>query len=162
MGSPILSVGLRGDGVNRCERIAAGVFLAIGVGAAHLALQMGFGSAHVPGPGFLPFWLAVLLTLTAGLYYLARLGPDAAVRPLWEGGTWRRPGLSAIVMLLFTLGMGWLGFFTATFLLYLAWLILIERERWLTVGVVSVLGTLGAYILFAVLLKVPLPRGLLF
>ena len=65
-------------------------------------------------------------------------------------------------MLGFTLLMGWIGFFTATFLLYLAWLVLIERARWLTVGAVSVLGTLGAYLLFVVLLKVPLPKGLLF
>jgi hypothetical protein len=65
-------------------------------------------------------------------------------------------------MLLFTLSMGWLGFFASTFLLFLAWLIVIERERWVTVGTVSVLGTLGAYLLFSVLLKVPLPKGLLF
>jgi hypothetical protein len=65
-------------------------------------------------------------------------------------------------MLGFTLLMGGIGFFAATFLLYLGWLILIERARWLTVGAVSVLGTLGAYVLFAVLLRVPLPKGLLF
>jgi hypothetical protein len=65
-------------------------------------------------------------------------------------------------MLAFTLLMGWLGFFSATFLLFVAWLIVVEKEKWLTVGTVSLLGTLGAYILFAMLLKVPLPKGLLF
>ena len=148
--------------MKRFERVAAGVLFAIGSGAAYLAIEMGYGSARFPGPGFLPFWIASLLALTAGLYFLARIGPDVVPHRLWEPDTWRRPSLSAIIMLLFTLLMGWLGFFASTFLLFLAWLIVVERERWLIIGAVSALGTLGAYILFAVLLKVPLPKGLLF
>jgi hypothetical protein len=148
--------------MKRFERVAAVVLFAIGAGAAHLALQMGYGSARFPGPGYLPFWLAALLALTAGLYFVSCLGSDDATRPLWERRAWLRPALSASIMLLFTLSMGWLGFFASTFLLFLAWLIVIERERWVTVGTVSVLGTLGAYLLFSVLLKVPLPKGLLF
>jgi putative tricarboxylic transport membrane protein len=148
--------------MKRFERIAASVLLVLGAGAAYLAIEMGFGSVRFPGPGFLPFWLAVSLAATATVYLVLCLGPDAAARPLWEPGTWRGPALSAVVMLGFTLLMGVIGFFAATFLLYLGWLILIERARWLTVGMVSVLGTLGAYVLFAVLLKVPLPKGLLF
>jgi len=148
--------------MKRFERIAAGALFVVGSGAAYLAVEMGYGSARFPGPGFLPFWIASLLALTAGLYFLARLGPDTAPRRLWERDAWRRPGLSAVIMLLFTLLMGWLGFFASTFLLFLAWLIAVERERWLTIGAVSALGTLGAYILFAVLLKVPLPKGFLF
>jgi putative tricarboxylic transport membrane protein len=148
--------------MKRFERIAAGALFVVGSGAAYLAVEMGYGSARFPGPGFLPFWIASLLALTAGLYFLARLGPDTVPRRLWERDAWRRPGLSAVIMLLFTLLMGWLGFFASTFLLFLAWLIAVERERWLTIGAVSALGTLGAYILFAVLLKVPLPKGFLF
>jgi hypothetical protein len=55
-----------------------------------------------------------------------------------------------------------MGFFSATFLLFLAWLILIEREKWLTVGLVSVLGTLSLFLVFTVFLKVPLPKGAIF
>jgi putative tricarboxylic transport membrane protein len=148
--------------MKRFERIAAGVLFAIGGGAAHLALQMGYGSARFPGPGYLPFWLATLLAVTSGLYFLSRLGSEAETRPLWGRKAWLRPTLSAVIMLLFALLMGWLGFFASTFLLFLAWLIVVERERWPVVGVVSVLGTLGAYLLFGVLLRVPLPKGMLF
>ena len=148
--------------MKRLERIAAGVIFLIGAGAAYAAIEMGYGSARFPGPGFLPFWIAALLTLTAGLYLAANRGRDANPRRLWEPTAWRRPCLSALVMLAFTLLMGWLGFFSATFLLFVAWLIVVEKEKWLTVGTVSLLGTLGAYILFAMLLKVPLPKGFLF
>ena len=148
--------------MKRFERSAAVALLTFGAGAAYMAVEMGYGSVRFPGPGFLPFWLAASLAVTAAIYLAANLGPESAARPLWDPGTWRRPALSAVVMLGFTLLMGWIGFFTATFLLYLAWLVLIERARWLMVGAVSVLGTLGAYILFAVLLQVPLPKGLFF
>jgi putative tricarboxylic transport membrane protein len=148
--------------MKRYERIAAGLHLALGAGAAWMAVEMGYGSVRFPGPGFLPFWLAILLALTAGIYLLARLGPDAARQPLWERGVWRGPTLAAVIMLLFTLLMGWLGFFASTFLLFLAWLILIERERWWVIAATAVLGTTCAYVLFSVLLKVPLPQGLFF
>lgn len=148
--------------MKRFERIAAGVIFVIGAGAAYAAVEMGYGSARFPGPGFLPFWIAALLTLTAGVYLAANLGCDANPQRLWEPSAWRRPCLSALVMLAFTFLMGWLGFFAATFLLFVAWLIVVESATWRTVGAVSVLGTLGAYVLFAVLLKVPLPKGLLF
>jgi putative tricarboxylic transport membrane protein len=144
------------------ERIAAGLHLAIGAAAAWMAIEMGYGSAHSPGPGFLPFWIAILLALTAGIYLLECLGPDAVPQPLWERGVWRGPALAAVIMLLFTLLMGWLGFFASTCLLFLAWLVLVERERWWVVAATAVLGTACAYVLFSVLLRVPLPQGLLF
>jgi hypothetical protein len=148
--------------MKRFERIAAGAIFAIGAGAAYAAIEMGYGLARFPGSGFLPFWIAALLALTAGLYLVANRGRDANPRRLWEPAAWRRPCLSALVMLAFTLLMGWLGFFAATFLLFVAWLVVVENAKWLTVGTVSLLGTLGAYILFAMLLKVPLPKGLFF
>ena len=106
--------------MKRFERIAAGTLLVIGAGSAYLAIEMGFGSVRVPGPGFLPFWLAASLAATAAVYLVLCLGPDPAARPLWDPGTWRRPALAAVVMLGFTLLMGGIGFFAATFLLYLA------------------------------------------
>jgi hypothetical protein len=148
--------------MKRYDRIAAAVLFAIGVAAAPLALRMGYGSARFPGPGYLPFWLATLLGLASAFYFVSSLGRDTVTRPLWGQKTWLRPALSAVIMLLFTSLMGWLGFFASTFLLFLAWLIVIERERWRIVGTVSVVGTLAAYLLFAILLKVPLPRGFLF
>jgi hypothetical protein len=58
--------------------------------------------------------------------------------------------------------MGELGFFSSTFLLFLAWMIIIEREKWKTIGLVSLVGTFCFYLVFAFFLKVPLPKGILF
>jgi putative tricarboxylic transport membrane protein len=65
-------------------------------------------------------------------------------------------------MFVYTILMGELGFFSTSFLLFLAWLIIIEQEKWLTICLVSILGTLSFYLVFTVFLKVPLPKGFFF
>jgi putative tricarboxylic transport membrane protein len=148
--------------MKRWERIAAAVLLFAGVGGAVEAFGMGYGDLRHPGPGFFPFWLSVLLAFTSFLYFLSCRGKDLKPQPLWTPGTWVRPSIATAVMFLYSFAMGWLGFFSSTFLLFLAWLVIIEREKPLTIGLISVLGTAGLYFVFTVFLKVPLPHGLLF
>ena len=148
--------------MKKWERIAAAVLAFLGVAAAALAYDLGFGNFHHPGPGFFPFWLSAILALVSFIYFLTQLGADSLRVTLWDKRTWIRPFGAAGMMFLYSLAMGWMGFFSSTFLLFLAWLILIEREKWLTVGLVSVLGTLSFFLVFTVFLKVPLPRGIIF
>jgi putative tricarboxylic transport membrane protein len=148
--------------MRRWERITAAFLIFLGVGAAALAYRMGIGDLHHPGPGFFPFWLSTFLAALGFIYFLTRLGLDSKKGRLWEKGALVRPFLAALVMFVYTVLMGELGFFSATFLLFLAWMIIIEREKWLTIGLVSILGTLGFYLVFTVFLKVPLPKGFFF
>jgi len=148
--------------MKRWERIAAATLAFIGVAAAAIAYDLGFGDFHHPGPGFFPFWLSATLALVSFIYFFIQLGADPHPVSLWDKHSWVRPFEAAGVMFLYTLAMSWIGFFSATFLLFLVWLILIEREKWLTVGLVSVLGTLSFFLVFTVFLKVPLPRGIIF
>ena len=148
--------------MKKWERIAAAILTFIGVAAAAIAYEMGFGDFNHPGPGFFPFWLSAILALVSFVYFLTKLGADSHRVSLWDKYTWVRPSLAAVVMLLFALSMGWIGFFSSTFLLFLVWLILIERERWRTVVLVSTLGTACLYLTFTVFLRVPLPKGAIF
>jgi putative tricarboxylic transport membrane protein len=152
----------KGFSMRRWERVAAAFLIFLGLGSAVLAYRMGFGDLRQPGPGFFPFWLSTFLAVLAFIYYFTKWGLDSKPGRLWERGEWVRPSLAALAMFVYTLIMGELGFFSATFLLFLAWLIIIEREKWLTIGLVSVVGTLTLYLVFTVFLKVPLPKGLLF
>jgi putative tricarboxylic transport membrane protein len=148
--------------MHRWERFVAAFLIFFGVGAAALAYRMGFGGLHHPGPGFFPFWLSTFLAVLAFIYFLTKLHPQSPPGRLWQKGAWVRPSLAALVMFVYTFLMGDLGFFSSTFLLFLAWLIVIEREKWLTVGLVSILGTVTLYLVFTIFLKVPLPKGILF
>jgi cellulose synthase/poly-beta-1,6-N-acetylglucosamine synthase-like glycosyltransferase len=148
--------------MNLWERWTAAFLIFLGVAAAALAYRMGFGDLHHPGPGFFPFWLSIILAFLSFIYFFANRRTTASGKPLWGKGDWGRPGLAAAVMFGYTLLMGELGFFSSSFLLFLFWLILIEREKWKTIGLVSLLGTLCFYLVFSFFLKVPLPRGILF
>ena len=148
--------------MRRWEKWTAVFLISFGVGAAALAYRMGFGGLHHPGPGFFPFWLSAILAFISFIYLLTNLRPSAPATPLWGGGNWVRPSLAAGVMVVYTILMGELGFFSSTFLLFLAWMIIIEREKWKTIGLVSLVGTFCFYLVFAFFLKVPLPKGILF
>ncbi len=148
--------------MKKWERIAAAILIMLGLSAAVLAYHMGFGDLHHPGPGFFPFWLSAFLAFVSFIYFVTLPGADANRVSLWEKGSWIRPSLAAGVMFLYSLSMGWIGFFSSTFLLFLVWLTVIEREKWMTVGLVSVSGTLCLYFVFTVFLRVPLPKGIFF
>jgi len=148
--------------MKKWERAAAIFLTLIGIGAATQAREMGFGNFHHPGPGFFPFWLSFFLAIVSVIYLLTQSGKDFQPAPLWKKRTWVRPFLATVVLLIYANLLSWIGFFSATFFLFLVWLIIIEREKWLTVGLVSVLGTAGLYFIFTVFLKIPLPKGMLF
>lgn len=147
--------------MKKWDRIAAVVLILVGIGAAFGALEIGFGSFRSPGPGFLPFWLSVVLTITSAVYLMINLGPDAKVK-LWPEKTWFRPLVAILVMFAYGYFMKWFGFCTATLVLFVTWMTVVAKEKWSTVALVSILTTAIAYLLFEVFLKVPLPRGILF
>jgi hypothetical protein len=148
--------------MKKWERIAALVLTLIGAGAALEAWKMGLGDFHQPGPGFFPLWLSLILALVSFSYLLTRMGTDSKPVALWTKETWVRPTLAAGIMFAFANLLGWLGFFSSTFFLFVVWLVIIEREKWSTIGLVSVLGTLCLYFVFTLFLKIPLPKGILF
>lgn len=147
--------------MKKWDRIAAVALILLGIGAAFGALEIGFGSFRSPGPGFLPFWLSVVLTITSAVYLMINLGPDAKVK-LWPEKTWFRPLVAILVMFAYGYFMKWFGFCTATLVLFVTWMTVVAKEKWSTVALVSILTTAIAYLLFEVFLKVPLPRGILF
>lgn len=140
------------------ERIAAAFLFIIGAWSTYEAYgPIGFGSFQSPGPGFFPFWLALLLTIISGYYFIA--ASLTASQGLWGPKAWHRPMLSGAVMLAYALCFDTLGFALSTALLFFAWLRVIERESLKKSICVSLVGTFGAYALFTLLLDVGLPSG---
>lgn len=147
--------------MKKWQRRAALAFFVIAAGAAAKAVDIGFGSFDAPGAGFFPFWLAVLLAIVAVVYYAANREADAAPQPSMAAGRFRRPAVAVVIILLYTQALDFLGFATATFFLFTAWLRGVEQERWKKVGLVAAIGTVAVYVVFAVLLHLSLPHGLL-
>lgn len=146
--------------MKRWERLAAIALFLTGTGGAVGAWRIGFGSFQSPGPGFFPFWLALLLTVLCLIFFFRNLGFDSMTVPLWRKGTWNKPLRAVFVMFAYVAAISQLGFISSTALLFVAWLRIVEHSPWKSVLLLVVFGTTGLY-LFTYLLTIPLPKGLL-
>jgi putative tricarboxylic transport membrane protein len=147
--------GIRGRRVARWAAVA--MLAAVGVGAIVLSIGFGLGTGPRPGPGLWPFVAAVLM-----------LGATAVVAitdTLEDYEPWGTESVRTLIALaslvvfavLFTL----LGFTVSAILLMLLWLRMFGQMRWLQAGLLAVGGAIALFMLFDVVLGVPMPRDLL-
>ena len=116
------------------------------------------GKFRHPGPGFLPFGLAVILIVLSLALILKSRGEKSS-SPFWAGQTWVRPLLGVIIFLGYAFCLGYLGFILTTFLFLFVWMWVIERIRWATLLSISFGVTAVLYLIFEYFLEVPLPAG---
>lgn len=149
--------------MKRFEIIAAAALAGF---AGYILFESGklrIGSFRVPQTGFFPRVLGILLVLLTLIELLRALRqPESANAPgkiASEG--WFRIGAILATMLGFALVLERLGFLLATFVLMVLLLRAIEAPRWSKVFIVALATSLLSYGLFAWLLGVPLPAGIL-
>ena len=124
---------------------------------------LSFGTFRVPHTGFFPK-IVVGLLLLLSLCCLAQTLRDKTIeRPTEKIPTdgWFRIGATLATLIGFALLLEWLGFLLSTFLLMVLLLRAIEAPKWPKVIVVALVTALVSYGLFAWLLGVPLPAGVL-
>ena len=119
------------------------------------------GKASRPGPGFLPFGLAVILSALSIVLILQSWKKEESARPFWEQRAWLRPLLGAGVFFLYAYAIGILGFIPTTFFFLILWMWVIERVRWMTLLPLAVGVTGVLFLIFEFFLEVPLPTGFL-
>jgi hypothetical protein len=144
---------MRRDGSALARGFAALIALAGALAAAEAWRAMPLGTPDDPGPGLMPLVLGVL---ACGLG-LAAAAVGEAPRPAL-----RAPGralLAAAILIVWPLALPRLGFAltTAAGLLLLARVV--DEAPWPKVGLFAALTTVGAVLLFRVVLRVPLPVG---
>jgi putative tricarboxylic transport membrane protein len=132
--------------------VVAGV---IGVGGLIGSLALGLGRLTQPGPGLWPFVVSVVVTVLAvALAVVGRHGTDTEKFS-------RSSVLTAVAVLsliVFAAVLPLIGFEIPSLLLAFVWLRFLGKESWVSSVVISV-GTIAAfYVLFVLLLQIPLPR----
>jgi putative tricarboxylic transport membrane protein len=141
----------------RADALAAGGVLLLAAVAAWEAGKLPLGTASNPGPGFLPWWVAV----TLGLLAILRLGQAWIARPAPDtGGPDRRVVAVAgfvVALAAYVALLELLGYPLCTFLLVLVVLRLVEPRRWPVALGVAAAAAIASFVVFAVWLKVPLP-----
>jgi putative tricarboxylic transport membrane protein len=138
----------------------------LGLGAVLLAVPLGLtswgfglGSPRAPGPGFWPF----LVTLSIlGLGAALALRPDRSFRaPGGSGSRWASLGVALSTLGFFVLALEPLGYPLATGLLLLVQLRWVEARSWRTTLPTAVLAAAASFVVFRVLLHVPVPAGII-
>jgi hypothetical protein len=148
------------------ERVAAVLFLAASGLYLVASLTFPLGSAARPGPGFFPVGIGAFLCAVAVLFLVTAFrqrpamgGTDPAAAMPRDAR--QRVAATAAGLIGFCLLLPWIGYPLAAFgfvTLLLRWL---GDGRWAGVLAFAVVSAGASYYLFAALLGVPLPRGVL-
>ena len=148
--------------MNRVETSAGTLVLAVGVALLVGALDFPFFLKGVPGPGFLPF--VVSLGIMASGLVLVFQGikqPPRANVPWPPLSGWVRVALMVVAMAASFWLLEMLGFVVVTAVFMLVMVYCLGERSWRILATVPVLSAVGLYLVFAVWLRVPLPKGII-
>ncbi|HET7854630.1 MAG TPA: tripartite tricarboxylate transporter TctB family protein [Candidatus Methylomirabilis sp.] len=127
-------------------------------------LKLPLGSAGRPGAGAYPLLVGLLLAmLSLSLLFKSVTGWGSAdEEPLPRGTDMRRVAAVSTSLVLFVLLLRPLGYTLSSALLMAAILRLLEQRNWKAIVLISVASATLSHLLFARLLGVPLPVGMIF
>ncbi len=148
--------------MNRQEVLGGLFWLGISIFVCIQSLKSDIGRLHAPGPGFLPFWSAVVLGLFAIVLIVvsnARKHLKAKIADLWKGMEWPKVFWVVCSLFLYTLLLSKLGYLIATFGLMLFATAAIERRRIWWHFLIALVIVLASYLIFDVFLDTKLPKG---
>jgi len=150
--------------MGKADRISGIFWLCFAVLMIIQSYRLGLGTLHKPGPGFLFFYVNIILGIMS-LVVLIR----AWVGKKGEGSQpalFGRQNVSKIVfvllsLFLYVLLMETVGFIPVTFFFFIYLLGIIEKKKWYYTLSVSIIVTVISYLIFETWLQSQLPKGLL-
>jgi putative tricarboxylic transport membrane protein len=143
--------------VSRDAAVAA-LGLAFGAAALYESSKLPFGTVRSPGQGFFPWWISSVIVVLALLLMLQALKSGSGAG---QEGAGRMAKVVALlgVLTAYTFLLDPLGYPLCTFLLVLFMLRVTDRQRWPVALGMAAITAIGSYVVFAMWLSVPLPRG---
>lgn len=146
------------------DRISALFWVVVAIGICFGSVRLSLGGLHKPGPGFFPFLIGSILGILSFLIFLQSFKalPGDEKRAFWPNPKRSlKMTYILIALILYAIGMDYLGFLFST-LLFLGFLLkAIEPQRWSVVLSGSMLGTILFYGVFKYWLDIPFPTGIL-
>lgn len=138
------------------SQVAAAVVTgAIGVVGIVMSLRLGLGKLTDPAPGMWPFAISVVITvLSLALAFTGRHMTDTEK----FSGASVMTGIGVLTLVLLAALMPLIGFEIPSLLVTFVWLRFLGKETWRSSVVVSITTVVAFYVLFVVLLSIPLPR----
>ncbi len=128
-------------------------------------LSLDVGTANEPGPGLLPLIAGIVVTLLALVILLKAILVTAKrewkVRDSWKGFKGKKLFYAAGSLLIYAAMLERVGFLLMTLLLLLFLFRKIEPQTWKVTIALSIVASMGSYLVFDRLLQAQLPKGFL-
>lgn len=150
--------------VRRADIIGSLIIIFFGIFAVTQAVQLEYWWKFGPGPGFLPVWASIFLLLGGCILLIQSLRKSQPENALANDPQKikRLINISAVAILtvLTAISIIYIGFSISIFLFMALMVGVLGKYRWyVTLGTAA--GTsLAFYLLFAIGLQVPLPKGI--
>ena len=143
------------------EILAAIFWLAIALVVTWSGYDLGLGTLVDPGPGFMFFWVGLLMIglSAAALAAAARQPVAEGLGQLWAGTRWWFVPYVVALLAVYAWVMPTVGFMGTTAVFLFILFMSIDRKGWLAPPLGAVLVTATAYIVFHRWLGTQLPAG---
>jgi putative tricarboxylic transport membrane protein len=146
------------------DRISSlfGFFFALYILKQGFGLEM--GGLHQPGPGFFPVFGGVFLGIFSMVLFVRSLLSQPGKKGREAEGEKDNPRFVLYVfigLMLYAFIFEWLGFILSTFLLAAFFLGFFDPQKWWKLLLTAAVASSSSYIIFSVLLKSDLPKGIL-
>lgn len=149
------------------NRDVASSLVCIGIGILFCIGSVKFGDirAKFPNAGFFPFIAGAILVFLAliqliGTLTAGRAEEDKGEDFFPEQYSVKRLLIALVILFLYAEALEYVGFSITNFLFMVLLLRALEPQGWKTVLVTAFLTSISCYVLFDILLKVPVPRGI--
>ncbi|HEY9446694.1 MAG TPA: tripartite tricarboxylate transporter TctB family protein [Burkholderiales bacterium] len=148
--------------MDRVETAAGAIVLALGLSLLVGALRFPFFLEGVPGPGLLPLLIAFGITGAGAALIVQAVRHPTGVVVRWPPASgWARVGFMLGAMAASFLLLDALGFVVVTVLFMAVMVYCLGERSWRIFATVPLLSAIGLYVVFAVWLRVPLPKGII-
>jgi putative tricarboxylic transport membrane protein len=146
------------------DKLSSVIWLFFGVIIIFFSKKLGLGNLTHPGPGFLPFWSAVILSVLSIIVFLQGkiTTPKKELKrigELWREMSWFKPLITVVALLAYTLTLTRIGFLIGTMSLLIFLLRAIDPVRWTVAIGIALLTSAISFVIFDFWLQVQLPHG---
>jgi putative tricarboxylic transport membrane protein len=149
----------------RADTFTAILALALALYIAYEGRELGLGSVHDPGSGYIQFWTGVIMAGLAVALLVQSLLPGAertGVGEVFRGIMWGKVLYVTALLIAYTFVLETLGFILTTFILLVILFKTVEPQSWTVSIIGSVLTTATAWLVFVYWLGTQMPPGSLF
>jgi putative tricarboxylic transport membrane protein len=142
------------------NRVSGLVVFCLGIYILFQDRKLSFGNLRAPGPGFFPAVIAIAL-MALSLFLIIPGEKDRDGKSFFSLRFTRGMVTAFGTLVLYFLTLEYLGFLIAGFLFMMFLFAMISAMKWYRAMVWSLISIGLTYLTFGVLLRIPLPQGVL-